>query len=376
MALQDLTPQLRTRLGRLERVVGVFITVATLLTLCGLGYYIYTMAERKGWFLKKMPYYTFVRDAAGLKVGDPVKLMGFDVGEITEINAQPPSDPFNVYVHFRVKEPFYGYLWDDSRAKVVTANLLGQRYIEVTKGTNGHATYREENGTITGVWDDKAGSYTPFSKADKGYWLHAEESPALTERAEKVISLVEQAIPNVLDLTNQLARVLANLSSAAAHADDVVLSTGPLLTNLTLISEHLRDPDGSLGQWLIPPNLNAQLTQTLASANTALDSAHTAVTNTDQRLTVLTTNTDAHLALLASNLNLSLQNLANITGNLHKQVRANPNLVTAIDQAIIHSDEFIQGLKRHWFLRSAFKEKAAPAPPKKDLRAPKWSGQP
>src|ERR1051325_5468688 len=107
MALHDLTPQLRTRLSRLEKVVGWFVTVATLLLLGGLAYYIYTLAERKGWFLKKMPYYTFVRNATGLAVGDRIKLMGFDVGEITKIDAQPPDDPyFNVFIQFRVKEPY------------------------------------------------------------------------------------------------------------------------------------------------------------------------------------------------------------------------------------------------------------------------------
>ena len=68
MPLQDLTPQLRTRLSRLERLVGLFVTVATLLLLAGLGYYVYHLAERKGWFLEKLPYFTLVHDAAGLKV--------------------------------------------------------------------------------------------------------------------------------------------------------------------------------------------------------------------------------------------------------------------------------------------------------------------
>ena len=142
MPLQDLTPQLRTRLSRLERLVGLFVTVATLLLLAGLGYYVYHLAERKGWFLEKLPYFTLVHDAAGLKVGDPAKLMGFEVGDIIEITPQPPEDVYhNVYVRFRVKEPYFGYLWVDSRAKVASADFLGKRFIEVTKGTNGAPSY-------------------------------------------------------------------------------------------------------------------------------------------------------------------------------------------------------------------------------------------
>src|SRR5256885_3238510 len=55
MALQDLTPQLRTRLGRMERAVGIFVGLATLLLLSGFLYYLYHTAVRKGWFLKKIP---------------------------------------------------------------------------------------------------------------------------------------------------------------------------------------------------------------------------------------------------------------------------------------------------------------------------------
>jgi len=47
MALQDLTPQLRTRLSRVERAVGWFVFIATALLLFGFGYYIYHTAERK-----------------------------------------------------------------------------------------------------------------------------------------------------------------------------------------------------------------------------------------------------------------------------------------------------------------------------------------
>src|SRR5436190_10707496 len=103
MALQDLTPQLRTRLSSLERLVGLFVGIATLLMLFGLVFYVYQVAQRKGWFLRKLPYFTYVRTGSGLKVGDPVRLMGFDVGKIAEVTALPPDFYYgNVFVAFLV----------------------------------------------------------------------------------------------------------------------------------------------------------------------------------------------------------------------------------------------------------------------------------
>src|SRR4029079_3231380 len=143
MALQDLTPQLRTRLSRMERAVGWFVFLAVLLLAFGYVYYVYTTAERKGWFLIKARYFTFVDSATGLKVGDPVMLMGFDAGAITDIKPMPAEQfTYNVYVEFELKSPNYGYIWSEgSHARVATADLLGKPVLEVTKGTGGYPTY-------------------------------------------------------------------------------------------------------------------------------------------------------------------------------------------------------------------------------------------
>ena len=416
MALQDLTPQLRTRLSRLERTVGLFVGVATLLLLAALVFYIQQTAKRKGWFDKKLPYYTFVHTGAGLKVGDPVRLMGFEVGQITRIEAQPPEDSyFDVFIAFEVKAPYFGYLWEDSRAKVGAADFLGKRFIELTKGINGPATYlfhpvmevtlddassllgdtnvlffAEEvydqfktnllagpttrfNKTVldeifransvtsikltdkgkntkhpAGLWDFKAGQYrSPDENEEtrKGYFMVPDEAPALTERLEAFVTTAEAALPNILDLTNHLQRVLVNAGNTAARADDLLANARPLLNNLTSISANLSDPQGSLGEWIIPPDLARQLKETVANANAIL------------------TNSDARITELASDLDLTLENLATITGNLRAQVNANTNIVSEVSRLIIDTDDMVQGLKRHWLLRSAFKRPPTNAPP-------------
>ncbi len=426
MALQDLTPQLRTRLSRLERVVGVFVAVATVLLVAGLAYYIYQRAQTKGWGKRTLPYFTFVDNASGIKVGQKVKLMGFDAGEVTQIEAQPPGAYFNVFIAMKIVEPYDGYLWEDSRAKIGASDFLGNRFIELTKGTNGPATYifhplkkvtlqeaaelvgnnhlffAEEvydqyktnliihlntplsetnlaritlaasvtsillfdrsvtSKKATGLWDFRQARYVPPNQDEntrKGYYLEPDEAPALAERLEAVANLVEGALPNILDLTNQLRRVLDSAAVTTARADDVLVSTRPIIANLTRISEQLSNPQGSLGEWLLPPGMSLQLTQALTSANATLISANTILTNSDAQITTL-----------ALGLDQTIENLANITGNLHAQVKANTNLVSEVSRLIIDTDEMVQGLKRHWLLRSAFKSKTAA--PKSTGRTP------
>jgi ABC-type transporter Mla subunit MlaD len=363
MALQDLTPQLRTRLSRMERAVGIFVGLATLLLLSGFFYYLYHTATRKGWFLTQVTYFTYVDRADGLKVGDPVKLMGLPAGQITKIVPEDPNSQYNIYIQFEINEPHYGYIWfPDSEVKVTATDFLGNRYLEVTKGGNSgstnydyHATYRDEvikgKKVVTGVWLDKEGKYAPITK-DSKYWLLADESPALTERLEKVARQVDLALPHFLNLTNQLMAVLTNSAQTASNFNALALSARPTLSNLTDITSQLREFDGSLGRWLFSTNLNQQFELAAINANATLGIV------------------DTNLVVVAEKLTRSLENLANITSNLNAQVQSNTNILTEISAAVIHTDELVQGLKRHWLLRSAFKTWETNQPPPKPVWRP------
>jgi hypothetical protein len=410
MALHDLTPQLRTRLSRMERAVGWFVILAVALLVFGFGYYIYNTAKRKGWFLTKAPYFTFLASASGLRVGDPVKLLGFDAGRIISIKPMPGDQfVYNVYVEFELIDPNYGYMWTEgSFARVAAADLLGKRNLEVTKGTNGYPTYvfhplrevtiseahslannsrwklaqeifdasgmnllcpamlsltnvsaiaaegysriwvldtAETRKTMTAVWNDRQARYDPYGRTNM-YWLLAEESPAVAERLENLMSQVQNGLPGVFALTNQLSMVLSNTSELTSNVNLVAISARPAISNLAIATANLDKP-GALGDWLLPTNLNARLDNSLVTATATIAGAN------------------SNLNTLAANLGRSLDNLADITSNLNSQVQANTNILAQISKTIADADQFVQGLKHHWLLRSAFKEgSASKAPPR------------
>jgi ABC-type transporter Mla subunit MlaD len=156
---------------------------------------------------------------------------------------------------------------------------------------------------------------------------------------------VEDALPHVLGLTNTLATLLANGSQAGSNLNTVFLSLQPVATNLAQITSQLREPDGSLGRWLVSTNFGRQLDTALTSANSTL------------------TGIDTNLATLVEKLAVSLDNLSEITSNLNDQVQLNTNMLSSISDAVVHTDQLVQGLKRHWLLKSAFKEKTTNKPP-------------
>jgi ABC-type transporter Mla subunit MlaD len=355
MGLQDLTPQLRTRLSRIERVVGVFVTFATILLLAGFGYYLIHTAQRKGWFLNKAPYFTYVQSAEGLRVGEPVKLMGFDVGWITLITAEAPGMMYNVYIEFVILEPFYGYIWSDSRVKVTAADFLGNRYLEVTKGGSDltrqpYPTYRETDGVLTHVLiRDSDGEFEEITRDRAPYWLESDESPALTARLEALANQAEQALPQILSLTNQLAAALENAASATDRLDTLLTDARPVVTNLAVITKQLQGP-GALGEWLLPTNIHQQLENTLTASA--------------QTLSTTQTNID----MLSRQISMSLENVAMLTSNLNAQVQANSMILSDISELVINADELIQGLRRNWLLRGAFRDE--PDPPQQGILNP------
>ncbi len=430
MALQDLTPQLRTRLSRMERAVGWFILLATLVLISGFAYYVYHTAKRKGWLIPKASYFIFTDTAAGLKVGDPVTLMGRPVGIITEIELMPADQfDYNVYVAFQLNKPNYGFMWSEGSRGKVTSSLLEQRVLEVSKGTGGYPTYLpyslkevtleeardlasnenwvlaqevygnsetnlvarpldmltnltaiaatgrkqlvvlnrgDEHNSVTAIWNGKQGRYETITSTTKPYWLQVDESVPISERLDKLVVSVQQSMPGVFALTNQISLVLSNSANLTSNLNFVAVSAQPLMANLAVATTNLNHP-GSIGELLIPTNINQKLEATLGSADAAL-------TNVNATLTTANTN----LAMLAEQLGRSLESLAGMTSNLNAQVQANTNMLSTISKAIVDADDFVQGLKKHWLLRSAFKTQNTNAPaatPARPLRSPKDEGR-
>jgi ABC-type transporter Mla subunit MlaD len=405
MPLQDLTPQLRTRLNRMEKAVGWFVFIAAVLLLFGFGYYVYHTAERKGWFLTKAPFHIYVKSSVGLAVGDPVVMMGFPVGQITGIRAMPPLDKNNVRIDFEVKDDYFRYLWTGGSYAKINSGFLGQSQLEVTRGTNGYAlvvtqpvsvrtldeakrltaaapdhwqlaqevldansnllfrayermefvfdptnaaalaaAYLPSNSiyiydnrqrdarAIVASWDTRVRRYRIFTPGHDSAWMPTMESPALADQIQAMVSQVQSALPGILALTNKLAAVLDNAANVTANLNSTIVAAQPIVTNFAVISGELREPGGPL-VWALGTNGNAQTQGALTNLNSLLS------------------NTDTNLGAL-------LVNLAGITSNLNAQVQANTNMLAGISKAVVDADDLVQGLKRHWLLRSAFKTNA------------------
>lgn len=354
MALQDLTPQLRTRMTRVERLVGLFVLFAVLLTVAGFVYYVVHTGKRRGWFINKVPYYCYVADATGLKTGDPVRMLGREVGRITEVEACAP-DPwfiqnnYNVFIKFDIWNPYFGYIWTDSRVRVVAADFFGSRYLEVVRGTEefpAETVIKKEPFSDSELINDKfpkngdPTNRVKLSLVKSGVWLDVDQAPTLAQRGEQIVQTVALALPA---LTNQIQRVLARTDEAVSNASVALAGVPPVLGRLEAVAARLQSEEGAIGRMVLTTNLQAQVGNALASMDATL-------TNT----TALIRTSEAQLLDLTRRIGMTLDSVALVTSNLSSQVNANSLMLGEISSLVVNADDMVQGLKGHWLLRSAF----------------------
>lgn len=388
----------------MERAVGWFVFLATALLMFGFGYYLYNTAQQKGWFVTKAPFFTYVDSSDGLKVKDPVVMMGFSVGQITRVHPTPPGEKHNVRVDFEVNDPYFRYLWTGGSYAKINSTLLGSRQLEVTRGTNGYAlvvtqpvfvktidelrqlvaedpgrwqlsqdvfdaksnivfrayqwltperldtiaalkidslyAYDDQEADkhrVVASWDGRYHHYKIFKPGDDSAWIKTVETPSVGDQMQAMIGQMQAALPGILSLTNKLAAVLDNAANATSNLNATIASARPMVKNFAFISQELRTPGNPL-VWAMGTNGGAQVQLALTNANALLASS------------------DTNLNQLTLQIGATLINLANITSNLDEQVQSNSGLLFGISKTIGDTDDFIQGLKRHWLLRSAFKK--------------------
>lgn len=377
MALQDLTPQLRTRMTRVERLVGLFVVFAVLLMAGVFAYYLRDTGKRRGWFVNKVPYYCYTTDATGLKAGDPVRLLGRDVGRILQIEASPP-DPwfieqnYNVFVKFEVWHPYFGYIWSDSRVRIVSSDFFGSRYVEVTRGEDGLATvWHKPNFEDTEILSDKDAEGKPWTGPDaqeailvplrdskNGVWLFTDETPSVAQQAEQIVRTIATTLPS---LTDHVATVLAQTVEATSNAALAIAQLQPALQHVQGIAGRIETEDGAIGRMLLTTNLQNQVDATLTSMDAMLDQTTSILRTSEQQMLDLT-----------RRIAMTLDNVALVTSNLSRQVDANSLVLGEVSSLVTGADDMIRGLQRHWLLRSAFRPSTNPPvesalPPSLDL---------
>lgn len=244
-----------------EKKVGFFF-IASLIILGAL----LEVGEKWNPFEKSIRYKTYLSNVTGLKLGDPVRLVGVDVGRIKEVNVKDE----NVEIVFDVKPGTQ--IKTDSVASLRLTNLLGGQFLSISLGSP-KSQLLEPGGTLFGkdsanidVIVDNVGELTKDAKT-----LINDLNKNQDEVLKKISAMldenranIQQSVANFRSITDKFDHgegslaLLLNDKALYANANDAIVS-------LKSVTTKIDKGDGTIGKLVNDPSLYNDAKDAVAS---------------------------------------------------------------------------------------------------------------
>ncbi len=120
---------MKLQYSTMERMTGAFI----LLTLIVFLFTVAVVGRGKNWFRKHVVYYTTFEEGYNLVSGSRVKLLGTDIGSVTDVLLTKGN---KVKVRVKVLAEYASRIRANSVATVESPTVIGSEYINIRPGTS------------------------------------------------------------------------------------------------------------------------------------------------------------------------------------------------------------------------------------------------
>ncbi len=340
-----------------ELRVGLFVLVGLSILAAGILY-----VTGAGILGPKYRLKTYLPEVSGLVNGAPVRLDGVEVGNVESIRILPrvrgaaPEKNRNIEVVLRVDRRYQDDVLTDSTASLVTEGLLGNRYVNISRGFTGVPL--KEGAEVRGT-EEKAIKEVVQRSADLLGNLNA-----LSEDVRNLISGVQEGRGSLGKLLTD-EQAYAHLNSILAKSDSMVSgiqagqgTLGKLVASEELYAktnsavgradtllEDIQGQKGTLGKLIYDPSVYNNAKEALGKGNAFLTDVRAGKGSlgkfvVDDSLYNSLKDTSAHLATASAKLNENTttagklfsdpklyDNLAGLSGDLRLlvgDIRQNP----------------------------------------------------
>ena len=222
--------------------VGLF-TAGLLITL---GIIIVMLGKKQGLFERHVTYQARFEHVGGLIPGAAVWLNGVVVGSVDSVEL--PSDPNQpeITVVLQINARLAERVRADSRVRIRTLGLLGDRYLEVSSGSASQPVL-------------PPGSVIPSEEPTDVSAVLSRGGDAMTN-----ILAISASLRKILDRVERGEGVLGELTMNPESGRQVVNRLSSVLEQTDGILKDLREGRGALGRLITDPNLAKQLVDDLA----------------------------------------------------------------------------------------------------------------
>jgi len=162
--------------------VGITVILAGLV----LALLLFLMSNTAGFFPKRITLKSYFDNAEGLRLGAPVRLMGVDIGNVTQISIVNQRDKqiTPVEVLMKVSTKYSSSLRRDSVTSLDTAGVLGETYLDIDSTQAVGAAAQDGDTLPTQVHPD-------FNQVVRSSQSTLQNMDALLKRADRILAFAE-----------------------------------------------------------------------------------------------------------------------------------------------------------------------------------------
>ena len=244
-----------------ELRVGLFLVAALVL----FGFGLFLVGQRTRLFIPTTEVRVVLTDVQGLRVGAPVWLSGVVIGSVEDIVFAVPLKSEEIIVVLRLEESAARRLGSDAKVSIRTRGLLGEKYVDISPGTETGVPQEPLRGLPPmGMDQVLSQAYGAFERFDR--------LTAQLEKGEGSFAKLLQD-PSLYDSLNGLAQKMRSLLDAVDRGEGTLgkLVHDPgLYREMVSVSERgvetmqrldaliasLDRPDGTLGKLAREPQLH------------------------------------------------------------------------------------------------------------------------
>jgi phospholipid/cholesterol/gamma-HCH transport system substrate-binding protein len=226
---------------------------------------------------------TYLPAASGLKEGAPVWLAGVEVGKVDGVNISKSSDPARaVEILMSIKNDYINDVRSDSKARLGSIGLLGDKYIELSRGL--HGTRIGNGGVVEG--SEEADIKRLIESANDlmaNMDVLSEKVKSITEKIDlgqgsvgkfindsSLYDNVNRTVKIASDMMEQMKRGEGSIGKLL-NSDELYVRLNTSAEKLNRIADRLESGQGSLGKFLKDDKLYNNANQTIEKTKNLVD---------------------------------------------------------------------------------------------------------
>ena len=268
------------RLNWAQLRVGAMVIISLVILAMG----IFFISGQEGFFRRRYTLKAYISEAGGLRQGAQVSLAGVAAGNVEKIGISPyPERARAVEIVMSVARDYQDQIRADSRASIETVGLLGESYVDITRGSPGQEVIpdgsvlksseeadikrvvQNANDVIINlrVLSAKLNDITSQIQSGKGSVGKLVYDQTLYNRLNKTTDTFDRMVTRVEQGQGTLGKLMAD--------ETLYTTTVATIDRLNKVIDDMQHGQGSLAKFISDPSVYNNVNHLVAQANSLVD---------------------------------------------------------------------------------------------------------